>query len=387
MKKNIMHLLFVEQFWAWLIGTTLITFLFELFLFGFISLPIMGYRVPYMGDISSLDIAFAGLFALSFGVGTALFVLVKKFNATTCAIGSGSGILAFFTMLCPVCPVFFLSYFGLSATVMAFAPYFWWVRGVSFALLLLAIIILIRRTKIEMFPKTKLARIFQKLGVVVAGVLFITNQTLAAGIGRQLMGGHTMEGIMLTGDFGKDVAALVTPSEMPFYGPELGLDMSNLNAINASIRKLSVMAPQQGSRPIQLTDAEMKRYVAIGTEPYITCEFCCGVKTLVREDGSPTCGCAHSIAMRGTAAYLIQNYPEMTNEEISYELTRQKGMYFPVQMQQRMASSLAGETADFKPDIKYLVMNLTDKELTDLQNKAKTSGFEPEHNPGMVGGC
>ena len=150
---------------------------------------------------------------------------------------------------------------------------------------------------------------------------------------------------------------------------------------------MSVLAPQQGSNPIQLTEAEMKRYVDIGTEPYITCEFCCGVKTLVREDGSPTCGCAHSIAMRGTAAYLIKNYPEMSNADIAYELVRQKGMYFPTQMQQRMASSLAGDKSEFKPDIKYLTMNLTESEMTNLQQKAKTSGFVPEENVGMVGGC
>lgn len=151
---------------------------------------------------------------------------------------------------------------------------------------------------------------------------------------------------------------------------------------------MSVMAPMQGSNPIQLNPDEMERYITIGTEPLITCEFCCGVKTLVREDGSPTCGCAHSIAMRGMTAYLIRNYPEMTNAEISYEIVRQKGLYFPKQMQKRMASQLAGDAADFTADIKYLLQILKSEELADLQKKAKDSGFEPDTtNLDMVGGC
>jgi len=239
----------------------------------------------------------------------------------------------------------------------------------------------------ELSSKTNIQLWIQKIAIILFGILFIGNQAFAMNIGKKLMHEDMMAMADLTGDFTKDVAILVTPTTMPFYGPELGLDMTSLNAINTSIAKLATMAPMQGSNPIQLNDEEMKRYIEIGTEPYVTCEFCCGVKTLVREDGTPTCGCAHSIAMRGTAAYLIKNYPRMTNAEISYELMRQKGMYFPVQMQERMASSLSGDLAEAKPDIKYLIMNLTDAELKDLQQKAKTSGFKPEVNAEMIGGC
>ncbi|MCF6276560.1 MAG: hypothetical protein L3J07_01780 [Candidatus Magasanikbacteria bacterium] len=230
--------------------------------------------------------------------------------------------------------------------------------------------------------------LFQKVAIVVVGFVLIANQALAMQVGSQMIGSHNMDGMIMTGDFAKDVAILVTPTEMPFYGVELGLDMSSINAINASIKKLSIMAPMQGSNPIELNKEEMERYVKIGTEPYITCEFCCGVKTLVRKDGSPTCGCAHSIAMRGTAAYLIRNYPEMTDAEIAYELMRQKGMYFPSQMQERMANSLSGEVEKFTSDIKYLTMNLSEDELKNLKEKAKNSGFKPDiKSPGMVGGC
>jgi len=341
-----------------------------------------------MSELTNWDITFAVIFALVFGFGLSLFRLAKKFNAATCAVGSGSGLLTFFTMLCPVCPVFFLAYFGLSATVLAFAPYFWWIRLFSVGVALMGIWLIWKQFKPSQLPTVNGHVIFQKIAVIIIGFLLVNTQAMAIQVGRSMVGNDMHGGVMLSGEFAQDVAALVTPSQMPFYGHELGLDMSSLNAINTSISKLATMAPKQGSNPIQLDDEEMKRYVAIGTEPYVTCEFCCGVKTLVREDGTPTCGCAHSIAMRGTVAYLLRNYPNMTDAEIAYELMRQKGMYFPGQMQERMASSLAGSVDEFKPDIKYLTMNLTATELASLQKKAEGSGFKPEVNaPGMVGGC
>ncbi len=388
LKKKIISIVWLEQFWLWFLGSSIAVFGIQTLFLGLWKLPVIQYRIPFMSEVSGFDLAFAGLFAILFGFGTALFAIARKFNAASCSIGSGSGILALFTMLCPVCPVFFLAYFGLSTTVLALAPYFWWIRLLSIVLLGIGIFLLVKNFQPRKLPKADLHILFQKFAVVFVAVLFITNQAYAMQIGNTMIG-HDMNGeIALSGDFAKDIASLVTPAQLPFYGPELGLDMSNLNAINASIAKLSKMAPKQGSNPIELTDEEMKRYVAIGTEPYITCEFCCGVKTLVREDGTPTCGCAHSIAMRGTAAYLIRNYPELTNADISYELMRQKGLYFPSQMQKRMAESLSGEKKDYLPDIKYLTMNLTEEEIKDLSEKAKKSGFVPDTKaPGMVGGC
>jgi len=218
--------------------------------------------------------------------------------------------------------------------------------------------------------------------------LLLVNQAIAIRMGTMMMSHMTTVDTVLSGDFSHDVSLLVTPTILPFYGKELGLDMSSLSAINNSIALLATMAPMQGSHPISLDDEQMKRYIDIGTEPYVTCEFCCGVKTLVREDGSPTCGCAHSIAMRGTTAYLIKNHPELSNADIAYELMRQKGLYFPTQMQQRMATSLSGDIQNFLPDIKYLTMKLTQEELSHLQEKAQSSGFVPENtSPDMVGGC
>ncbi|MBI5754876.1 hypothetical protein HZA41_01510, partial [Candidatus Peregrinibacteria bacterium] len=299
-----------------------------------------------------------------------------------------SGLGAFFTLLCPVCPIFFLTYFGLSASLLAISPYFWWIRGVSVLVLFVGLAVMWRRYEIRKFPKFDSVSFFHFSAGVVILALFFSSQAMALQLGQKMIASDPSSPVELSGDFSRDISALVTPTGIPFYGQELGLDFSSVSAINASIKKLAVMAPKQGSNPLDLNAEEMKRYVSIGTEPTVACEFCCGAKTLVREDGSPTCGCAHSMAMRGTAAYLIRTYPNMTNEKIAYELMRQKGLYFPQQMQKRMAEELSGDVKDFTPDIKYLTQNLNEDEVRDLQRQAKASGFDPaKSSPKMVGGC
>lgn len=386
--KKLISIISTEQFWIRLGGATLLMFALQSFLLSLWALPLNGYQIPYMGEVTISDLFFIVIFSLLFGLAVSLFTLGRSYNTTTCVLGTGSGMLSLFSMLCPVCPVFFLAYFGLSATLLSIAPYFLAIRLLALALLGLGLFILIRNFEPRNLPQQKPHYIFQKIAMIVVGLLLIVNQTFAMNIGMALMGPEMNGTMKMSGKFAQDVAMLVTPTEVPFYGQELGLDMSNINAINTSIKKLSTMAPMQGSNPIQLNEEEMKRYIDIGTEPYVTCEFCCGVTTLVREDGSPTCGCAHSIAMRGTVAYLIRNHPNLTNEEISYELMRQKGMYFPGQMQERMAQSLAGDVSNATADIKYLLMNLSGSELTNLQKQAKSSGFTPPtQSPNMVGGC
>jgi len=389
MQKKLLSILSTTTFWSWFLGGSTSVFLLETFFLGMWTLPIVEYQIPYMAERTTSLLWFAGGYALLFGFGLALFFLARASRAVSCSIASSSGVLTMFTMLCPICPVFFLAYFGASATVLAFAPYFWAFRIVAVLVLLTGVVLLWKKIVPESLHHTNPHTIAQSIAILLMGILLIGNQTMAIHIGQMMMGEtKTNQAMVMSGDFAKDIATLVTPTTLPFYGIELGLDMSNVNAINASIAKLSIMAPMQGSNPIQLNEEEMQRYIAIGTEPYVTCEFCCGVKTLVRKDGSPTCGCAHSIAMRGTTAYLIKNHPELTNTDIAYELMRQKGLYFPTQMQQRMATSLAGETKDFLPDIKYLTMKLSESEMKNLGEKAKSSGFKPEtKSPDMVGGC
>ncbi len=385
--NKIKFILKLPHFWLKFIPFTILVFAIETFMFGLWKLPIIGYRVAYMTGVTIFDYLFITTFAVVFGIGLALFFLNNQIRKFSCATGSLSGLAALFTLLCPICPIFFLTYFGLSATLFVVAPYFWWFRLAAGVLALIGVVLLLMNFIPRKLPPIEKRPILNLLGIIVVIVLFLFNQTLITKTGMALMGPQPGDEVELSGDFSRDVAALVTPTSASFYGPELGLDFSNVNAINKSIGKLSVMAPKQGSNPIQLTEEEMKRYVAIGTEPYVACEFCCGAKTLVTEEGEPTCGCAHSIAMRGTAGYLIRNYPDLTNAEIAYELMRQKGLYFPKQMQERMAKELAGDAKKFTADIKYLTQNLSQSELSELQKKAKSSGFMPDSKTDMVGGC
>jgi hypothetical protein len=79
-----------------------------------------------------------------------------------------------------------------------------------------------------------------------------------------------------------------------------------------------------------LNDEQMERYKDVGLN--ISCEYCCGVKAIIFENGERACGCAHSYAMRGLAKYLIINHPEdYTNDDILLELGKWKATFFPKQ--------------------------------------------------------
>lgn len=163
----------------------------------------------------------------------------------------------------------------------------------------------------------------------------------------------------------KKIKASFIPSGTPeVYGQELDI---SFDEVQDAINKVQVYGPTYGEedKKITLTGADMERYKTIGES--IACEYCCGVKTLTKEDGSAACGCAHSIMMRGLAAYLIKNHPdEFTDDEILEELAKWKITYFPKQ-------------------------TLSTK-LTEME-KAGESGIKelleefPDFLPQMVGGC
>lgn len=50
---------------------------------------------------------------------------------------------------------------------------------------------------------------------------------------------------------------------------------------------------------------------------------------MVFSNGVAACGCAHSMAMRGLTRYLLEAYPDMTDEQILAELVHWKALYFP----------------------------------------------------------
>ncbi|MBU3942999.1 hypothetical protein KKA24_03385 [Patescibacteria group bacterium] len=160
----------------------------------------------------------------------------------------------------------------------------------------------------------------------------------------------------------KKIRGSFTPSGVPdIYGEELGI---SFDRVQEAIDKVKIYGLTYGEKKINLTEDELKRYIDIGL--MISCEYCCGVDAITREDGEAACGCAHSQMMRGLTAYLIKNHAEMSNEQILEELETWKITYFPKQT--------------------------LSKELNKLKDSGETGIQEileefPDFLPEMIGGC
>jgi len=127
----------------------------------------------------------------------------------------------------------------------------------------------------------------------------------------------------------------ILPKGIPrIYGAELGVSYDDVSASNqqkadVTINKLGMLDQQ-----IKLSASEKERYIAIASQ--ISCEYCCGVESIIFKDGSAACGCQHSFAMRGLAKYLIENHPsEFPDEQILEELSKWKTLFFPAQMSKK----------------------------------------------------
>ena len=107
------------------------------------------------------------------------------------------------------------------------------------------------------------------------------------------------------------------------------LDVS-FDQVQASIDVMRRFDPTYGEDRIVLTGGDLGRYVRVGSGT--ACRYCPDARTLVEPSGDAACGCAHSQAMRGLAAYLIANHAnEYTDEELVEELNRWRAVYFPKQ--------------------------------------------------------
>ena len=167
-------------------------------------------------------------------------------------------------------------------------------------------------------------------------------------------------------------ASNIIPKGVPaVYGEELGVSYDDVSVDNpkladATIQKLTAY------EDMQLDNATMTRYIRIGGS--ISCEYCCGAKSIIFTNGQRACGCAHSYAMRGLAKYLLTNHPDMTDIEILSELGKWKVLFFPGVHEQK-AKALEANGIDSTDYI-----NLASNLYRGIE-QGKTSGG------GMVGGC
>lgn len=184
----------------------------------------------------------------------------------------------------------------------------------------------------------------------------------------------------LSGDLSKDAVTLIMSLGIPtVYGAELNV---NYEDVPNSMNIMKHFDPGYGDNKITLTGELQQRYIDITTK--IACEYCCGAKTLSFVNGKPACGCAHSQAMRGLTAYLLQNHAnQYSNDDILKELAKWKSKYFPKQMINKITTQIQLE--QFTPDIAAILMDVD----ISKYNGSKYTPLPSDLNdlPSMVGGC
>ncbi|MDP3966425.1 MAG: hypothetical protein Q8Q04_02755 [archaeon] len=177
------------------------------------------------------------------------------------------------------------------------------------------------------------------------------------------------------------VSALsVLPKGTPdIYGSELGVSYDDVSASNPSLAEVTISKLSQ-YEDAKLDNATMARYIKIAGS--ISCEYCCGAKSIIFANGERACGCAHSYAMRGLAKYLLINHPDMTDEKILNELGKWKVLFFPG-VHEKKAEVLKANGIDYTDEnLGYIYLASNMYRGAENQATAGSSGGSQ-----MVGGC
>jgi hypothetical protein len=165
------------------------------------------------------------------------------------------------------------------------------------------------------------------------------------------------------------------PSGMPeIYGKELSVSYDDVTALDRISSDNTIRRLGDIDRSVDLEGAELDRYIEIlyNMHDGISCEYCCGVRSIIFISGQPACGCAHSYAMRGLTKYLITEHgDEFTDEEILEEIGKWKTLFFPTQIQAK-----ADVLQENGIELNYINLG---------SNKFR--GVEKGVTGGMVGGC
>ncbi|MEX0920098.1 MAG: hypothetical protein WDZ69_00775 [Candidatus Pacearchaeota archaeon] len=169
-------------------------------------------------------------------------------------------------------------------------------------------------------------------------------------------------------------ASEIIPTGEPFYGKEMGFSYDDINpndprGADQAIKKFAILDQQIG-----LTGSDLDRYIDILYNQHngMSCEYCCGARSIIFENGEPACGCAHSFAMRGLTKHLITNYSDLSDTEILEEVAKFKVLFFPgIHEQKADVMNAQGIETDY--------ISLTTNEYRGIE-QGQVSG-------GMVGGC
>ena len=190
----------------------------------------------------------------------------------------------------------------------------------------------------EPITKKKDSSNFLLIIVGIAFVLIAFNSYTLYGLSKSSSGvgvvGSSESGLIT----GRATASIIPTGSPKVYGAELGVSYDDVSANDPNAADLAIETLGDLDNTITLNQDQMKRYINIlyKKDGGIGCEYCCGAKSVIFENGKPACGCAHSYAMRGLAKYLITKHgDEYTDEEILEEVSKWKMLFFPTQMSQK----------------------------------------------------
>ncbi len=224
---------------------------------------------------------------------------------------------------------------------------------------------------------------FVAIGAVAILILF--NQYMLFSISSSLGGtGFKLSGptadktseaikVSASGDVVKEVMAVLIPKGVPKdYGQEVGVSFDDPVPSLTKIANLDYQLSTDS-----LNAEQRQRYIDVTTK--ISCEFCCSAPAVTDTQGRDLCGCSHAAAFRGVTKYLVVNHPDWTNDEILWELTKWKSIFYPRNMVQKgVALAQAG-------------LELTPAALNDrnLLEKLNSDNIDAVGLPDaqMVGGC
>ncbi len=134
----------------------------------------------------------------------------------------------------------------------------------------------------------------------------------------------------------------IIPTGVPaVYGEELGIMYDHVSASNPQLADETIRMLGNIDRSEELEGEELERYIEVlyTQGGGLSCEYCCGARSIIFEDGRAACGCAHSYAMRGLAKYLIKFHgDEFTDEEMTTEIGKWKVLFFPGIMEGKAAA-------------------------------------------------
>jgi len=218
------------------------------------------------------------------------------------------------------------------------------------------------------------AKLQIKVSHIQIGIIIILVGLLMYGLGKTSVGNATGSVIQTQTNSALNIIPTGTPA---VYGEELKIKYDDISPSNQKLADETIRRLGNIDKSEKLDGKNLERYINVlyKLENGISCEYCCGARAVIFENGEPACGCAHSYAMRGLAKYLIKFHgDEFTDEELLNEIGKWKVLFFPDIMENK-AKILEANGID---STNYI--NLASNKYRDIEKGQKSGGS-------MVGGC